>query len=173
MAEETKMQDVELHRDAELERSSEFENPGLPPHRKRQTDLHPEKEKRAERVVFTWFLLSALGSILAVAAYVAVPITPGDLTSTRFNNLFLGLGIALALLAIGIGAVHWSKQLMSDEEHVELPGRDARVHVVPLGHVARVDGRRRDPGALGRGHLVAHERQQRRDDDRRPETLLA
>ena len=62
MAEETKMQEVELHRDAALERVSEFENPGLPAHRKRQTDLHPEKAKRAERTVFTWFLVSALGS---------------------------------------------------------------------------------------------------------------
>ncbi|WP_425546292.1 Rieske 2Fe-2S domain-containing protein [Agrococcus versicolor] len=120
MTEESKMAEVEVHREAALQRADDFENPGLPPHRKRQTDLHPEKEKRAERVVFGWFLLSALGSIIAVAAYVAVPITPGDLTTTRFNNLFLGLGIALAMLAIGIGAVHWSKQLMSDEEHVEL-----------------------------------------------------
>ncbi len=121
MTKDSKMaQEVEVHRDAALERFDEFENPGLPPHRKRQTDLDPAKAKRAERVVFGWFLLSALGSIIAVVAYLVVPITPGDLGTVRFNNLFLGLGIALALLAIGIGAVHWSKQLMSDEEHVEL-----------------------------------------------------
>ncbi|RIJ26093.1 hypothetical protein DZF93_11195, partial [Clavibacter michiganensis subsp. insidiosus] len=27
--------------------------------------------------------------------------------SVRLNNLFLGVGIALALLSLGIGAIHW------------------------------------------------------------------
>src|SRR5690606_32000237 len=34
-------------------------------------------------------------------------------------NLFVGLGIALALLALGIGAIHWSKAVMSDKEFIE------------------------------------------------------
>jgi ubiquinol-cytochrome c reductase iron-sulfur subunit len=38
----------------------------------------------------------------------------------RLNNLFIGLGIALALLAIGIGAVHWGKALMHEKEGVDL-----------------------------------------------------
>lgn len=126
---------------AVVPRADAFENPGLPPHRKRQTDLDPAKAKRAERVVFTWFLVSVLGSIIAIAAYIVVPIDEGNLTTTRLNNLFLGLGIALALLSIGIGTVHWSKQLMSDEEHVEerhsMRGSDATrkkaVQVFELG----------------------------------------
>ncbi|WP_430593036.1 cytochrome bc1 complex Rieske iron-sulfur subunit [Humidisolicoccus flavus] len=94
-------------------------NPGFPPHRTRQTDLDEKADKRAERVVSIWFVLSAIGSIFAIVAYFVWPIEPGNLASTRLNNLTLGLGISLGLLGIGIGAVHWAKQLMSDKELVE------------------------------------------------------
>ncbi len=106
-------------RGAAIEQSDAFENPGLPPHRPRQTDLHPEKERRAERQVVGWFLVSMLGTVLAIVAYVAVPIVEGDMTSVRLSNLFLGLAIALALLGIGIGGMHWARQLMSSHEVVE------------------------------------------------------
>ncbi|MCU1509792.1 MAG: ubiquinol-cytochrome c reductase iron-sulfur subunit [Glaciihabitans sp.] len=96
-----------------------MENPGFPPHRPRQTDLDPKKDKRAEKQVTFLFYLSIVGSIFAVAAYVAFPIVPGDMESVRTNNLLLGLGIALGMLGIGLGAVHWAKQLMSDIELVE------------------------------------------------------
>ncbi|WP_040165407.1 cytochrome bc1 complex Rieske iron-sulfur subunit [Microbacterium gorillae] len=95
------------------------QNPGLPPHRERMTDKDPRAEKAAERTVYTLFYLSVAGSIWAVAAYMLFPIESGKLIDVRYNNLFIGLGIALALLAIGIGAIHWSKALMSDKEHVE------------------------------------------------------
>ncbi|WP_298039074.1 cytochrome bc1 complex Rieske iron-sulfur subunit [uncultured Microbacterium sp.] len=100
--------------------SDPVQNPGLPPHRVRMTDKDPKAEKRAERTVYTLFYLSLAGSIWAVAAYMLFPIEDGSLLAIRYNNLFIGLGIALALLAIGIGAIHWSKALMSDKEHVEL-----------------------------------------------------
>ena len=96
------------------------QNPGLPPHRERMTDKDPKAEKAAERTVYTLFYLSVAGSIWAVAAYMLFPIESGKLIDVRYNNLFIGLGIALALLAIGIGAIHWSKALMNDKEHVEL-----------------------------------------------------
>ncbi|WP_343917259.1 ubiquinol-cytochrome c reductase iron-sulfur subunit [Agrococcus citreus] len=106
-------------RGAAVVQSDAFENPGLPPHRPRQTDLHPEKARRAERQVVGWFLLSMLGSVLAIVAYIAVPIESGDMGTVRFNNLFLGLGIALALLGVGFGGMHWARQLMSSHEVVE------------------------------------------------------
>ena len=95
------------------------QNPGFPPYRPRVTDLDPAKEKSQERRVIALFLLSALGSVLAVVAYIAFPITPGDMESVRANNLLFGLAGALALLAVGIGAVHWSKSLMHGHDLVE------------------------------------------------------
>ena len=95
------------------------QNPGLPSHRERITDLDPTAMKNAVRTVYTLFYLSLAGSIWAVAAYMLFPIESGSLIDVRSNNLFIGLGIALALLALGIGAIHWSKAIMSDKEHVE------------------------------------------------------
>jgi ubiquinol-cytochrome c reductase iron-sulfur subunit len=94
-------------------------NPGLPPHRERITDSDPKKERLAERRVGGLFLLSALGSVLAVVFYFLFPIVPGDVASVRVNTLSLGLAMALGLLTVGIGAVHWAKSLMTSGELVE------------------------------------------------------
>ena len=95
-------------------------DPGLPPHRQRVTDLDPKKERLAERRVSGFFFLSVIGSVAAVVFYFLFPIEPGNLASVRLNTLSLGLAIALGLLGVGIGAVHWAKALMSDAEIVEL-----------------------------------------------------
>jgi ubiquinol-cytochrome c reductase iron-sulfur subunit len=97
------------------------QNPGLPPHRTRITDKDPQAQKRAVRTVYTLFYLSAAASIWAIAAYVLFPIEGENATmaNIRNSNLFIGLGIAFALLAIGVGAIHWSKAIMSDKEFVE------------------------------------------------------
>ena len=52
----------------------------------------------------------------------------------------------------------------ADQKHVEIPAAHPVVDLVPVGDVARVDGRGMDSGPLGRGHLVAHQRQQWRHD---------
>jgi len=96
-----------------------FENPGLPPHPKRVTDLDPKADRRNERGVSLLFYLSLVFSVLAITAYFAVPIVPDDPTSVRLNNLFLGLAIAGALLSIGVATVHWSKALMDNHESIE------------------------------------------------------
>ncbi|WP_108252268.1 cytochrome bc1 complex Rieske iron-sulfur subunit [Planctomonas deserti] len=96
-----------------------FENPGIPPHQPRVTDLDPKKEKRAERTVYTLFYLSLAGSVFAIAAYFGFPIEENNIASTRMNNLMIGIGISLALLAIGIAAVHWGKALMPEEEMID------------------------------------------------------
>jgi len=96
-----------------------LENPGFPPHRPRITDLDPKEERKAERTVYTLFYVSIVGSVFAIAAYMAFPISAEDPGSVRLNNLFIGLGLSLALFAIGIGAVHWGKALMSDHEGID------------------------------------------------------
>jgi len=97
----------------------QFENPGFPAHRERVTDLDPKRMKRAERVVYALFYLSILGSVFAVFAYMFFPIENGQADSVRLNTLFIGLGIAFALFAIGIAAVHWGKAVMADKEGVD------------------------------------------------------
>ena len=109
------------------------QNPGLPPHRKRVTDLDPKKEKQAERVVYSLFYLSIVGSIAAVLAYMFFPIETGEASAIRMHTLFVGLGMALSLLAIGIGAVHWGKAVMADHESI-----DER-HPVPSNETIRAE----------------------------------
>lgn len=99
--------------------SDPVRNPGLPPHRERVTDQDPAKMRQAVRTVYSLFYLSIAGSIWAVAAYMLFPIEDGTVVAIRDNNMFIGIGIALALLAIGIGAIHWSKAVMPDKEHIE------------------------------------------------------
>ena len=101
-----------------------FANPGLPPHVLRNADLDDKAAKRAERQVVLLFLVSMLGTLMFIVAYFMVdthtlvwmPIT----NEMSLSNLLLGLGLALSLLGIGLGAVHWSKTLMPDTEVVEM-----------------------------------------------------
>ena len=99
----------------------QFANPGFPAHRERITDIDPARMKRAERIVYVLFYASILGSVFAVFAYMYFPIVSGAdaIHSVRLNTLFIGLGIAFALLAIGIAAVHWGKAVMADHEGVD------------------------------------------------------
>ena len=57
--------------------------------------------------------------------------------------------------------------LRGDQQHVDLVVAQLREHVVPLVLVGRVDRDRPHTGARRRGDLVAHQREQRRDQDRR------
>ncbi|PTT17072.1 ubiquinol-cytochrome C reductase [Microbacterium sp. HMWF026] len=95
------------------------QNPGLPGHRQRMTDKDPQEMKRAVRTVYTLFYVSVAASIWASIAYMIFPIESGAMVDIRYNNLFIGLGIAFALLAIGIATIHWGKSVMSDKEYIE------------------------------------------------------
>ena len=99
--------------------SDSFPNPGLPPHRQRVTDTNPRRLARAARIVAWLFYLSIAGSIFTIFAYMFFPIEDGSTTSIRLSTLYIGLGSAFALLAIGIAAVHWGKAVMADKEGVD------------------------------------------------------
>ncbi|HTY73180.1 MAG TPA: Rieske 2Fe-2S domain-containing protein [Actinomycetes bacterium] len=101
--------------------------PGLPAHRLRRTDVDPIATKRAERQVANLFLVAIIATVGFVVAFVAFPsphkyitIIPGVLQDISASNFFLGMTLAISLLAIGVGAIHWAKKLMSDVEIVEL-----------------------------------------------------
>jgi ubiquinol-cytochrome c reductase iron-sulfur subunit len=97
-------------------------DPGLAEHRPRPTDVDARAEKRAERQIATFFGLSSLMAILFCVAYFVFDI--GENLDTFLgmgaSNVALGVTLGLALLFIGIGAIQWSRKLMSDTEIVEM-----------------------------------------------------
>ena len=97
-----------------------IKDPGLPAHQHRRTDVDEKYAKIAERQVAILFLLSVAGTLLLIYSYIFIDIDTfifipifGDQNA---HQLFLGLGMAISLFFIGAGAIHWAKQLMSDEE---------------------------------------------------------
>jgi ubiquinol-cytochrome c reductase iron-sulfur subunit len=101
------------------ELSERFVNPGLPAHRFRGSDTDPAAAARAERQVSTIFALSAVGSLIAGIGYFVFPLE-GTLGSIQRSTVVLGLGLGLAILAIGVGLVHWARTLMPDHDQIEM-----------------------------------------------------
>ena len=99
-----------------------IDNPGLPVHQPRPTDVDDAAAKRAERQIAAMFGLSAVCALLFCVAYFVFSI--GEETDTFMglgaSNLALGVTLGLALLLIGIGAIQWARKLMSDHEIVEM-----------------------------------------------------
>ena len=99
-----------------------IKDPGLPAHVHRKADTDPAAADRAERQVATLFGISALGTVLLIVSYIFVP---DDLFffipvmgNQNAHQLGLGLGMAISLFFIGMGAIHWAKTLMPDTEVV-------------------------------------------------------
>jgi ubiquinol-cytochrome c reductase iron-sulfur subunit len=99
---------------------SRFEDPGLPEHQHRKSDIDAIAANRAERQVAVLFLLSAIGTIGTIVSYIFIDskkfIYLPILGETNAQQLALGTGLAASLFFIGIAAVHWAKTLMPDEE---------------------------------------------------------
>jgi len=97
-----------------------FADPGLPPHEHRVQDIDERAAKRSERVVAMLFTVSMLATVGFIASYVAIPhdkaIYVFPIGHINALNFALGLTLGLALFAIGAGAVHWARTLMSDVE---------------------------------------------------------
>ena len=104
-----------------------LDNPGLPEHQWRPTDVDPTAEKRAERQIATLFGLSAVCAVLFVVSYVAFGVNGGadgaeveTIFGLGASNVALGSSLGGALLLIGIGLIQWARKLMSDHEIVEM-----------------------------------------------------
>ncbi|MFF9348693.1 Rieske 2Fe-2S domain-containing protein [Streptomyces sp. NPDC014734] len=100
--------------------SDPFADPGLPAHKPRIQDIDERAAKRSERTVALMFTLSMLATIGFIASYVIFPVDKivyiwpfGHVSALNFS---LGLTLGVALFAIGAGAVHWARTLMSDVE---------------------------------------------------------
>ena len=90
-----------------------IKDPGLPAHVHRRADHDEKYAKRAETQVAILFALSALGTILLIASYIFIPtdtfIFIPVMGETNAHQLFLGLGMAIALFCIGAGLIHLAK----------------------------------------------------------------
>ncbi|CAL9571401.1 cytochrome bc1 complex Rieske iron-sulfur subunit [Streptomyces sp. enrichment culture] len=97
-----------------------FADPGLPPHEPRIQDLDERAAKRSERTVALLFTLSMLATVGFIVSFVTIPVDKyvyifmlGHVSALNFA---LGMTLGVALFAIGAGAVHWARTLMSDHE---------------------------------------------------------
>ena len=99
-----------------------IKDPGLPAHVHRKADSDPAAANRAERQVAILFGISALGTVLLIVSYIFVPqdlfIFIPVMGNQNAHQLGLGLGMAISLFFIGMGAIHWAKTLMPDTEVV-------------------------------------------------------
>ena len=95
-----------------------FTDPGLPPHRPRRADTDPKAARRAELQSVGLLVVSILGTLGAVAAYLFLPLSGSNADVQRMTAL-MGVGIFLGMMGIGAGAIHWAKTLMRDREMVE------------------------------------------------------
>ena len=97
-----------------------IKDPGLPAHVHRKADTDPKAAKRAERQVATMFLVSAFGTLLLIFSFFFIPddvfVFVPVLGNQNAHQLGLGLGMAISLFFIGMGAIHWAKTLMPDTE---------------------------------------------------------
>ena len=99
-----------------------IKDPGLPAHVHRKADTDPKAAKRAERQVATMFLVSAFGTLLLIFSFFFIPddvfVFVPIMGNQNAHQLGLGLGMAISLFFIGMGAIHWAKTLMPDTEVV-------------------------------------------------------
>ncbi len=95
-----------------------FTDPGVADHEPRQADVDPKADRRAEWQVAAMFGISIIGTVIALVGYFTSDLD-GSVASVRSANLWIGLGIALAMAGIGFGAIHWARTMMRDHEMVE------------------------------------------------------
>ncbi len=92
-------------------------------HHPRRADVDPRAARRAERQVALLFGAATLLLLLAVAAYVAIPVDAVlDLPlagPVGALHVALGVSMGLGILCIGLGAVHWARKLMPGHEVVQ------------------------------------------------------
>lgn len=103
----------------QMNKRQPVEDPGPEPYVERYADADPATGRRVYRQILTLFGLVPLLAVAFVVMYFAVPrdavLKFGPLHA---NALHVGLGATagLAVLFIGLGSIHWAKQVMGDHE---------------------------------------------------------
>ncbi|MBU3646291.1 MAG: ubiquinol-cytochrome c reductase iron-sulfur subunit [Candidatus Nanopelagicaceae bacterium] len=132
-------------------------DPGLPEHVHRKADVDERAAKKAERQVGILFLLSVIGTLLFIFSYVGIDedtfIFVPIMGTTNAHQLFLGLGLAMALFFIGMAAVHWAKTLMPDHEVIDVRKEQRSKDEDRADFVATVKERSAEAG-LGRRPFI-------------------
>lgn len=132
-------------------------DPGLHHHVERHTDTDPAAGNRAYRQVVAMFGLVPVLAIGFVVAYFAVPVhmTVNFLgTVWPLNSMLLGLTGGLAVLLVGLGAVHWARQLMNDAEVAEERHSAASDSEQRAGFIEKVNEGIADAGVSRRGMIL-------------------
>ncbi|GAB7191215.1 Rieske 2Fe-2S domain-containing protein [Kineococcus sp. NUM-3379] len=135
-----------------------FGDPGLPEHRHRLGDVDPKAAKRAERQVASLFLLSMIGTLGVIAAIVGIKYEGhGEykerLEVVSWSTKAIGFAMFLSLFCIGVGAVHWAKTLLPDDERIDYRHRQRGTDAERAKAVAILkEGA--DEAALGRRPLI-------------------
>jgi ubiquinol-cytochrome c reductase iron-sulfur subunit len=94
--------------------SHERSDSGLEPERYVDSaDVDRRRERRSEIVVAFWFMVSVAGTL----AFVVTNFIGNE--HRQYYTPLLGVFMALAVGGLGIGLVHWSKQLFGEEEAVQ------------------------------------------------------
>jgi ubiquinol-cytochrome c reductase iron-sulfur subunit len=132
-------------------------DPGLPEHVHRKADVDERAAKKAERQVGILFLLSVIGTLLFIFSYVGIDedtfVFVPIMGTTNAHQLFLGLGLAMALFFIGMAAVHWAKTLMPDHEVIDIRKEQRSKDEDRADFVATVKERSAEAG-LGRRPFI-------------------
>jgi ubiquinol-cytochrome c reductase iron-sulfur subunit len=87
-------------------------------HRQLQFEPGSAGEKRAERIVAGFFVLTAVAAVAFTVIFIVWPWQVSDSRSYLYTPL-LGITMALALLGLGGGIVAWGKLLIPHEEAVQ------------------------------------------------------
>jgi ubiquinol-cytochrome c reductase iron-sulfur subunit len=95
-----------------------FHDPGP-----RMTDVDSKAAKRAERQIAGMFTLASVFIVASIVAYIYFGIdgdeATGNIGEVQVSNFALGITLGMAFLLIGVGAVQWSRTLMTSPEIVE------------------------------------------------------
>ena len=135
-----------------------FADPGLPPHRHRLGDVDPKAARRAERQVASLFVLSMIGTLGVIAAILAIRYEGHGEYLERLERVSLstkaiGFAMFLSLFCLGVGAVHWAKTLLPDDERIDYRHRQRGTEAERARAVAILkEGA--DEAALGRRPLI-------------------